>query len=294
MIRTILVALDGSPLAERSLPYACALARSAGARIVLMGAALASGGNEGPVQAELDRLAGYLRLAGLAAEARVYFAAAEEAILDASHRERADLIVMSTHGRAGVERWLYGSVADAVLRSSDVPMLVIPAACARDWPSDHAPRFLIALDGSPLAEAVLTPTGTLAAALGAELHLLRVVAPPMVTAEPGLYAHLFDSDTELAEAREYLEQIADDTWAAGCSVTAHVEVGPPTGLLVEYAREHQMDLIAMATHGRGGLARVLMGSVATGVLQRAGMPMLLVRPTSVRQPVNASASVTLI
>ncbi len=294
MIRTMLVALDGSALAERSLPYACALARAAGARIVLMGAALPSGENAGPVQAALDRLAGRLRLAGLVAEPRVYFAAAEEAILDASHREHADLIVMSTRGRAGVERWLFGSVADAVLRSADVPMLVVPAACAHDWPADRTPRFLVALDGSPLAEAVLAPIGALAAVLDAELHLLRVVEPPMVTAEPGLYVHLFDADAELAEARAYLEQIAGGSWAAGCSVTTQVEIGPPTNVLVEYARERDVDLIAMATHGRGGLARVVMGSVATGVLQRAGMPMLLVRPTSVRQPVKASTAVTLI
>jgi nucleotide-binding universal stress UspA family protein len=77
-------------------------------------------------------------------------------------------------------------------------------------------------------------------------------------------------------------------------VTVQVEVGPPIAILVDYAREHEMDLIAMATHGRGGLARLLLGSVATGVLQRAGTPLLLVRPTRVRQPAPTPTATVLI
>jgi nucleotide-binding universal stress UspA family protein len=294
IMQTILVPLDGSTLAERALPYAGALARATGGQLALVGAALPSRETTEQGKTQLEQVAGRLRASGLAAFAHVYVAPADEAILDASRQEHAGFIVMSTHGRFGLDRWLYGSVADAVLRRADVPVLVVPATCAGMWPEDRAPRILIALDGSSLAEEVLAPVGALAAALGAELHLLCVVEPPVVTAEPGLYAHLFDPETELAGARTYLRTIAGGSWTAGRPVTVQVDVGPPVSVLVDYAREQQMDLIAMATHGRGGLARLLLGSVASGVLQCAGTPLLLVRPTRVREPAPTPASTVLI
>jgi nucleotide-binding universal stress UspA family protein len=284
MLQTILVPLDGSELAEQALPYASALARATRGRLVLLGAALPSREMAEQAQTELGQVAGRLRGVGVASEVRVYVAPTDEAIRDASRQEHADFIVMTTHGRFGVDRWVHGSVADAVLRQADVPLLVIPATCAGGWPTDRAARLLVALDGSPLAEEILAPIGTLAAALGAELHLLRAVEPPVATAEPALYAHLFDPETELAEAREYLRQTAGGSWTVGRPVTVHAEVGPPVTVIADYARDHQMDLTAMATHGRGGLARLLLGSVATGVLQRAGTPLLLVRPARVREP----------
>jgi len=294
MFQTILVPVDGSALAEQALPYASALARATGGRLVLVGAALPSRETAAQAEVNLDQVAGRLRGAGVAAEARVYVTPADEAIRDASRQEHADCIVMTTHGRSGVDRWIYGSVADAVLRQADLPVLVIPATCADAWPTERAARVLVALDGSPLAEEILVPVGSLAAALGAELHLLRAVEPPVATAEPALYAHLFDPETELAKAKQYLREMSGGSWIAGRPVTVHVEVGPPIGVLVDYARDHQMDLIAMATHGRGGLARLLLGSIATGVLQRAGTPLLLVRPAHVREPASKPATTMLV
>jgi nucleotide-binding universal stress UspA family protein len=180
------------------------------------------------------------------------------------------------------------------MRRAPVPVLVVPATCDRDWPAGEPLRVLVALDGSEYAEAALTAAGTLAP-LGAEYTLLRVVEPPApVTAEPGLYTHLFDPEAEEAAARAYLGRVAEGGWAAGSPITTMVEVGSPVAVLAAYAHQQAADLVVLATHGRSGLARLVLGSVATGVLQRAGTPVLLVRPTGVAAAPPAPSTVTLV
>ena len=92
-------------------------------------------------------------------------------ILTAVHERRADLVVVSTHGRSGFARWYYGSVADGIVRGADIPVMLVPATVESQWPDNRTPRILVALDGSPLAETILGPIARLAAQLGAELLL---------------------------------------------------------------------------------------------------------------------------
>jgi nucleotide-binding universal stress UspA family protein len=300
MATTIVVPLDGSPLAERALPYVRALARASGVRIVLVRAVLAHtlpGTDPTDAQAaavqqaedELAAVAERLWAEGLAAERHVYYGEASEAILETAHYQHGDLIAMSTHGRTGLGRWVYGSVADRVLQRTGVPLLLVPATTERPWPTDRPPRFLVPLDGSEFAEAALQPAGELAATLGAELVLLRVVEPivPLV-ADGTVYANAFEVDEERATAGEYLERVAAPLRARGQRVTLQTEVGQPSVTIVETARERDVDLVVMATHGRGGLARVVPRSVATGTLQRAQTPLLLVRPRAAQQTEAAS------
>jgi nucleotide-binding universal stress UspA family protein len=197
-------------------------------------------------------------------------------------RERgADLIAMSTHGRSGLGRWIYGSVADAVLREAEVPVLLIPAACQHRWPTARQPRILVPLDGSNLATQALGPALDLAELLGAELLLLQAI-PPIPYVE-GYYYVVTDQEPELAEAQAALDGMAERLSTDRRKVSARAVLGYPITEIQRIAREEGIDLIAMATHGRGGLARVVMGSVATGTLQRAELPILLVRPTGLRE-----------
>lgn len=332
---TILVPLDGSPLGEIALPYAAVLARAAGGRLVLVRAAtdavarrLASG--------EIAAAAERLWKGGLEVEAHVRHGRAQRIILDAARRWDADLVAMSTHGGSGAGRWLYGSVADHVLRHSPVPVLLVPAACELLWPvrpelrTRRPPRILVTLDGSEMAESVLGVACAVAAALEAELHLVRVVprpallpAPPrddlpyfgyaMAAAPlPALQPTGYPSDGAAADPRRhpdvaetedleisitYLERVAralvggDAADAAAArrggrpqcprapgAVHTHALAGDAAREIARLARRYEVDAVAMATHGRSGLVRLALGSVATAVLQRAVAPLILVGP----------------
>ncbi len=300
MLQTILVPLDGSRLAEQALPYAMRLARSSGGRLVLVQATLteplpgqaelvARAAATRRAEIELDVLVDRLRGEGLTAEARVYYENAATAILDAAAQEDADVIVMSTHGRSGLGRWIYGSVADRVLRTAPIPVLLVPAACAGNWPTDRRLRVLVPLDGSPLAEEALGPAGELAQALGAELLLLQVLEYPLPLAgDSAGYVPFWDQDADLAAARRYLDEVAGALRAEGRTVAVLAVAAPPSSVgqavttIATVSRDEQAAAIVMATHGRGGLARLAMGSVGTGVLQHATVPVLLVRPAAIR------------
>jgi nucleotide-binding universal stress UspA family protein len=301
MLRTILVPQDGSVLAEQAIPYAVRLARSTGATIVLVRATAASplpGADAGVTEraaiaraeAELGAIADRLRDDGLTVNTHVFYDAADTAILTAARQEDADLIVMSTHGRSGLNRWVYGSVADAVMRAAPVPVLLVPATCTTTWAAERPLRLLVPLDGSAIAEAALGPVGELATALGAELLLTQVVELPVPMLTDGaVYIPDWDPEEELVSARQYLEDTAAGPRATGCTVRTEAIAGPlsvvgqAARVIADTAAQEDVDVIAMATHGRGGLARLVMGSVATGVLQRASVPLLLVRPAAVER-----------
>lgn len=303
MLTKILVPLDGSELASRALPRAVQLAHAADAQVVLVRAAFAHplvGVDEVAAQSAvvdeaetaLGEVAARLRQDGLTVETSVYYEEAAAAILDATKRRHADLIVMTTHGRSGLGRWIYGSVADRVLQRSEVPVLLVPPAAEQPWPTDRALRILVPLDGSALAEEALEASLTVDAAPAAELILARVVPSAVpVLADPA-YLGAYDTDAEEAEARGYLEALAATARARGRAVQVLATTGVPATALVAIAQETGADLIAMATHGRGGLARLVLGSVATGVLQRTHVPLLVVRPTHVRASAAAAPTVT--
>jgi nucleotide-binding universal stress UspA family protein len=310
MYRTILVPLDESPLGERALPYAAVLARRSGARLVLLEVAIANlvtrtdpqTGEPHTVDLAARYLAGVAARLGDGVTAETVQLSGEPgpAIVAEGRRRAADLIAMSTHGRSGLGRWLYGSVAEHVIRHAPAPVLLVPATAEapadRATPAgaggERAPRVLVGLDGSEHALAALDPASDLARVLGASLHLLRVVVPtvPASVEVAGLgvgvwgawppAAFDYDPTAELAAARDYLESVATGVRAREHAVQVAVERGPAAATIVDYAREQAMDAIVLATHGRGGLARLVLGSVAYETARTASVPLLLVRPTS--------------
>ncbi len=306
MYRTILVPLDESPLGERALPYAAVLAQRSGARLILLEVAVANIVTRNDPQTgqpyTVDLAAQYLsgvaaRLkAGVAVETIERRGEAGDEIVAESRRQRADLIVMSTHESPGIGRWLYGSVADHVLRHARVPVLVVPATADRAMGAapdasgggvpltlagaGRASRILLALDGSELSLSALGAASDLATVLGASLHLLRIAEPLGEQAGGGATGALNappDPGAELA-AKDYLEDVAVTLRQRGHEVRVAVDSGPVAAAIAGYAREQMMDVIVMATHGRGGLARLVSGSVATETLRLSPVPLLLLRP----------------
>jgi nucleotide-binding universal stress UspA family protein len=294
MIANILVPHDGSALAERALPFATSLARAADARLWLVHARASAVPLLDPEHgldpsAMIEGVAAHLRERGLKATARTMHGDAASVILDASVDMPADLIVMSTHGRGGIGRWLYGSVADQVLVRATVPVLLVPAACDHPWPDDRRLKILVPLDGSDLSEAAVGPARVLGRAIGADLLLLRVAeqgADVVWGINRAVVPTLHVTPEELGEVRQYLDGIAAPPGALAGSTDVLVESGDPSSVIPRIARQEGIDLIAMATHGRTGLARLTMGSVATVTVQRAHIPVLLVRPPGLERPMD--------
>jgi len=188
--------------------------------------------------------------------------------------DRTAFIAMATHGRSGLKRLLLGSVTEKVLRQAPVPLL----AC-RPGSRMGGSAHVVALDGSPRAETILEDVVPLSKLMGAPLHLVHVL--------PGI------SPEAEGNTDRYLERIAASLTTQGVSVRMAVRSGIAGAEIVRYSSEVAAGLVAMATHGRTGLARALMGSVAEEVLRKGSCPILLrrdlrrlVTPPRARRPEN--------
>jgi nucleotide-binding universal stress UspA family protein len=293
MINTILVPLDGSPLAERALPHAEAIATATGARIALIRAVqeqtflaiekpAARVTAMAEAEAYLTEIADRLIARGFTVDTGVVHDGAATAILAEAERREANLIAMATHGRGGFGRLRYGSVAEAVLRRTETPLLLVRAWSVERQAAPFAvrPRLLVPLDGTAFAEEALLVATRLALALGGELILLHAVSPfEQVFMPEAILANFPDEEAARgAEAREYLEQLVARGATGGCQTTIDVRLDVPTLAIEEAARDHTADLVVMATHGRTALGRLALGNVADAVLQYSRVPLLLVRP----------------
>lgn len=298
MYRTILVPLDGSSLSEQALPMATALAQAMGAQLILVQVICTPGVDREEVQRKTEAeakeylagVAGQLAERGLQAAIALSYGTVVEGILSAIELRQANLVVMCTHGRSGLKRWLYGSVAEALLGRSPVPVLLVRPADLVVTPSPESgrPQVLVPLDGSALAEAVLPHAEALAEALNGTLVLLQVVilrvprAPELFLASTWMR---FVKEEE-AQAENYLARVADRLKQDGLcvqtvvrSVQTVVESDTAAEVILQEARRAAgPGLVVMATHGRTGLKRLLFGSVAMAVLQRGLRPLLLLRP----------------
>ncbi len=295
MYRSLMVPLDGSPFAEHALPFAASIARRTGAALQIVQAhvpvASLYSGSELVADLTLDStirenetayLDGVAKRLTEAVPVRVSRTLVDGMVADALHEQAlaaaADLVVMATHGRGPFSRFWLGSVADALVRRLPMPILLVR-------PRDETPnlaaeipvrRVLIPLDGSDLAEQILRPATELGSLTQAEYTLLRVVEPflPPPHQLPG---PLFD---QLArEAQTYLDGVAGRLREQSLRVETRVVINRfAAAAILEEARVHTADLIALGTHGRGGLARLLLGSVADKVIRGAVTPVFVYRP----------------
>jgi nucleotide-binding universal stress UspA family protein len=304
MLRTIVVPLDGSLLAERALPYAEQLAKGSTTRLtlcrVVTNEIIQKGGRDCALADEagtyLQGVEAGIKARGQTVQSMVDSGDPASRILECARSSEADLIVMATHGRSGPGRWLYGSVADELLRHAPIPVVLVPTTAATPWQPNRPPTVMVTLDGSSLAEAALTPAVDLARRLGSEMILLQVISYPPATAYgAATYLPSFDPTDQLAFAEQYLTEVAEKLKQAVKGIKVLTEVGQAAAVVAEVATRQGAGLIAMATHGRSGLARVVLGSVATGTLQRSRMPLLLVGPAALptHAPAEAGAVIAL-
>jgi nucleotide-binding universal stress UspA family protein len=200
------------------------------------------------------------------------------AIVDAASERHAELIVMSTHGRGGLGRWLWGSVADQVLRRANVPLLLVPATCERAWTADRPRRILVPLDGSALSEAIVPFVERIAGPLDSEVILLTVVPLPVAaTVGAGGILPPEELTARESEALGQLSPLRTRLESKGLRVRTLATVGEAADGICRIAGQEVADLIAMSTHGRGGLGRLMFGSVALEVLRQSVLPVLMIR-----------------
>jgi nucleotide-binding universal stress UspA family protein len=207
----------------------------------------------------------------------------------------ADLMVMTTHGRGPMARAWLGSVADELVRKAPIPILLTRPQ--EQGPSlDQAPvfrRVVIPLDGSSFAEQALNPALALGSLTEAEYVLVRVIEPmirgghmeTLLTSppsEPGIVRRLeLLHEEEKATAGAYLEKIAQQLKSQGHRAETRVIVNEQAAIaLLDVAKEVRADAIALCTHGRRGLSRLFLGSVADKILRGASVPMLVQRPAA--------------
>jgi nucleotide-binding universal stress UspA family protein len=306
MYRRLLVPLDRSSLAEEAIGHAASIARQSGATIdlVLVHEPLAFGGFA-DLPWEADSSAERKYLEAIAAElesganVRVTCAVVRGAPGDMiGQRARdigADLIVMTSHGRTGFSRTWLGSVADAVMRKSAIPVLMLRpeyATTTRRTAVQTVQRILVPLDGSPLAIGILPAATNLARAAHASIVLLRVVpvipvmtayeptvavtTMPIVPDKPATQQLADEANTEMESVARRLHQ------ETGVAVESQVVVAEQIAQsIVDQIGAKDVDVVAMSTHGRGA-SRWLFGSVADKVLRSSRVPVLLYRPVDAR------------
>jgi nucleotide-binding universal stress UspA family protein len=298
----ILVPLDRSALAEQALGRAAALAPAAHAKIDL---ALVheplefAGYRSGAMDTEewnvehryLEAVAAELHSRASVPVTHAVLRGGPADMICARVKDvGADLVVMTSHGRTGLSRTWLGSVADAVVRCSSTPVLMLRPVEPIDRFAEQDPfaRVLVPLDGSRLALGVLDAAAALAQCGDATLLLLRVVQPvPLASAyeinQPFLYPPIIPDEEAttqvVGEVTAELETIARSLRESG---TRRVEVNVVVGGRVAddvtaFARQHDVDVIAMSTRGRGA-SRILLGSVADKLLRASTLPILLYRP----------------
>jgi len=267
MIRTILVPLDGSPMAEQALAPACRLAHQTGAGLVLLRAApfgADSAASMSPprvtkqvAQDYLATIQHRLRDEGIPVQTEALHTDPVGAIAYAARFHGADLIMMTTHGRTGFGKLMLGSVADQLLHETTVPLLLIRVT-HEQAAGAVAPfkRILVPLDGSKFSETALAFVTREGLADGNYATLLYVVAPAYVPFTDGglnytpaveIEVGRMEVEQRLVEARRYLSAVADK-YLPGTMPHFQVVVEHAAKAIVEIADVQSIDLIAMATH----------------------------------------------
>lgn len=232
----------------------------------------------------LENVAKELREEGLTVETTVAFGNPAEEIAEVADKNGCDLIAMSTHGRNAIGRGILGSVTDKVIHSAHLPTMTITPEKAEGYSGKglELSKILVPLDGSPLAESVIPFIEDMALKLNLRVILVRVIKlGGMYTAYADGYPYSGSANIEAeieADAVEYLKTAAERLEGKGINTEWKILKGAPAVCIADLAKEMPQDIIALATHGRSGLTRWVIGSVAEALVRASGDPVLIIPP----------------
>ncbi len=321
MYKRILVPLDGSARSESAAPIAARIARASGGSVILLQVAAIpieietekkppeiysqTAYNKGIADSKnyLESVAKSDILKGVKTETGAVTGAIAPSILSAIQNLHADLVVMCSHGFTGFKRWALGSIAHKLAPHSSVPVLILRDGGSVPTTQSQQPmRVFVPLDGSPLSESALEPAAQLITALAPStqkvIHLIRVVDVP---SSYGKFRSSVDEHYDAGvraevkhEYEAYLDGVAKRfaegnlaTYKLSVTTSAPINVDVAEAI-VQAAEEGEgtelsgYDLIVMATHGRGGIQRWVLGSVAERVLHATKVPLMIVHSFPVK------------
>jgi nucleotide-binding universal stress UspA family protein len=297
---TLLVPLDGTDLAETALGYAKLLGKT-GATYILLHVEPENGmlnrldpsrrvEAEAAARASLHEAGALL---GEGAKVKIVTGSGDPATVIVEEAERcgASAIVIATHGRGAVGRWLHGSVTDRVARTSPLPVVILRGDENGVTPHDLR-RILLPYDGSETARGAIGAAAQVAESEGIPVHVLTAIdvsslapvsVPGAVMPVSGeIYEEVYDQ--MVAEARTEADAAAAIFHDRGITATTEVRVGPPTIAIEDVLRPG--DLIVLSSHGRSGVQRWLLGSVTEQLIRTAPAPVMLV-PSAGRDAASA-------
>ena len=299
MYKTIMVPTDCSGFDREAIRVALRLAGRTKAVLHLVrvrpnnefiGAGLTPDGIQVPLLGERDT--SHAELTAVATECRNSSSAeivtsieegpASDALAGYASRNDISLIIISSHSRSGFARFSLGSVTDSLIRRTTIPVLVVkpPASYLNPQVRNEFRRIVVPLDGSPLAERVLPPVVALAELEDAEVILLNV----QTLTNAGVHRapqQAASRDASFSATQGYLRVMVARLRRLGLTATCEIVVGDSAAEeIAAYAARERADLIAIATHGRGGLSRVLRGSVADSVTRLAKTSIFALHPSA--------------
>lgn len=272
---TVIVPLDGSEFAEAALRPASAIAaRFEDARVQLV---TCNPADDVEARAYLDTCRNRVT-GGVRVDVEVVSAAtAAEGIVAVSSAVAGSFLCMATHGSGRAWSAVLGSVAQRVVHQMTRPMVLVGPGCSVEHLEEGAGDMILCSDGSAASEAVVGPAFLLAEQLELDVWFVEAVGVDETATLSGQEPRV----RETAEAVARLEQLARRHRRPGVSTNFEVLHGAPARAVSEFAQQLPSAMVAVSTHGRTGLARVALGSVASGVVKHAPCPVLVVRPSSV-------------
>lgn len=287
MSHRILVPLEGSSRDAEALAMACHIARQLDAEIVLMHVAPILFDTNAVIAAEqrLDECARALRAEGIGAHFLMEYGDPSDEIAAAGERQMAQMIVLAPEHRALLQTVWHSRVSSRLLGSATVPLFILPDVASETPPvellRDPDAKVIAAVDGSVNAEAALPTALQLSMAYARPVMLTRVVAPVFILGS-GVEAMKARHDAQFAEEAEAHRYLTDTrvrlTSEGNIGVETVELVGPVADQLIQLAAAHPGSVLVMGTHGRSGLVRAVVGSVAAEVMSRTTSPVVIVPP----------------
>lgn len=284
-IRRILFPTDFSDGATRAFSQAVYLANLHDAELHIVNVAEPGGESETTLPASQEDLLDWLDATGIDAETLETLTIVQKQFESGVPAERlvayvedreVDLVVMGTRGRRGVKRMLLGSVTEEVLRKVPCPVFTVQAE-VEEKAGTAVRRILVPVDFSEASELAVRHATEIAQTYGAEVHLLHVVEEVVYPSAYGIETPSMHSQDVVLRVEKALGQMArEEVGYEQVKVSATVGYAPMT--ILDYVQENEIDLLVIATHGRSGIDRVLLGSVAERVIRQSPVPVFVVKP----------------
>jgi len=288
MYDQILFPTDGSEPAESALDYALQIAAEHEATIHILNVVDTSHDSRSGMQDDVDdtleqegteivnEAAQRATEHGIDVVSEVLHGDPYEAIVEYSTQSAIELIVIPTHGRRGLQRFLLGSVTERVINTADVPVIAVnPGTQPLTYPCQD---LLVPTDGSRGSELAVSEGVTLANATGATLHLLHVVE----TGGLGPDARSLLNEEELTtRADEIIADTIETAEAATVdSIESQIEFGVPSKEIRNYIDAHDIDFAILGTHGKTDFSRYMMGGVSAKIVRTSPVPVMWVRESN--------------